>query len=193
MINKKKQIPDDNYFSLLALSLSFDIDKEKLNSHYHEVQKSIHPDNYAHRSDTERRLSVQKAAQVNDALQTLKDPLKRSIYLLSLHGIDLTENDNKIDPIFLMEQMEIREKLSQIKTYDDPIEVLDQIIEDVHCQIKKLVSALSIDFQQILSNTTQIDKELLLEAVKSRVLKMQFLNRLQEECMNKEEDLANQF
>jgi len=55
------------------------------------------------------------------------------------------------------------------------------------------VSALSIDFQQILSNTTQIDKELLLEAVKSRVLKMQFLNRLQEECMNKEEDLANQF
>ncbi|MCK5666727.1 MAG: hypothetical protein KAI17_24725, partial [Thiotrichaceae bacterium] len=62
----------DNYFSLLGLPVSFVIDKNKLTSNYHDIQKSIHPDNFANATELERRLSVQKSAQINDALQTLK-------------------------------------------------------------------------------------------------------------------------
>ncbi|MCU7836292.1 MAG: Fe-S protein assembly co-chaperone HscB [gamma proteobacterium symbiont of Taylorina sp.] len=193
MPNNQKQIPTDNYFSLLALPVSFNIDRKALNNNYHEVQKSIHPDNYANGSALERRLSVQKAAQVNDALETLKDPLKRSIYLLLLHGIELNEKDNKMDPMFLMEQMELREKLSQLESFDDPLVVLDEIIDDVNSRIKELVTELENLFQKILSDKSNSEVEKLLEQVKSQVLKMQFLNRLQEECLNREEDLANQY
>ena len=72
----------DTYFGLLGLSISFEVDKTTLTNNYHEIQKSIHPDNFANATDLERRISVQKAAQINDALETLKNPIKRSIYLL---------------------------------------------------------------------------------------------------------------
>ena len=183
----------DNYFNLLALPISFEINKNKLNDNYHEIQKSIHPDNYANSSDAERRLSVQKAALVNDALATLKDPLKRAIYLLSLHDVELDEHGNKMDPMFLMEQIELRENLSQIEKHDDPLSVLDEILSDVQSKIKKIVSDLTKLFQQILSDELNQEREKLLDQVKSQVLKMQFLNRLQEECLNREEDLVNQY
>jgi len=183
----------DNYFNLLALPISFEIDKNKLNDNYHEIQKSIHPDNYANSSDAERRLSVQKTAQVNDALATLKDPLKRAIYLLSLHEIELSAQDNKMDPMFLMEQMELRENLSQIEKHDEPLSALDEILSDVQSKIKNRMKNLAELFQQILSDDLSLDRENLLEQVKSQVLKMQFLNRLQEECLNREEDIVNQY
>lgn len=193
MSNTLKSIPEDNYFKLLSLPLNFDIDREKLNSNYHEIQKSIHPDNYANSSALERRISVQKAAQVNDALQTLKSPLPRSIYLLSLYGIELDENDTAIDPAFLMEQMELRESLSQVVVKDDPFAELDKILNDVKSRIKMIIADLSSRFQQLLSNQyEQLEQQKLLQKIKAQVLKMQFLNRVHEECLNKEEELSNQ-
>ena len=181
----------DTYFTLLGLPLSFAIDKDLLTRNYHEIQKSIHPDNYASAGDRERRLSVQKAAQINDALETLKNPVKRSIYLLSLYGIDIGENDGGVDPAFLMEQMELRENLSQVADKEDPLAELDNILDDVNTRIKQTINSLSDLFQQIMADNSD-DKTELLKQAKAEVLKMQFLNRLQEECLNKEEDLADQ-
>jgi len=185
----KKNHPD-NYFSLLGLPVSFIVDKESLTANYHDIQKSIHPDNFANASDLERRLSVQKAAQINDALETLKNPLQRSIYLLSLYNIELGENNNSVDPAFLMEQMELRENLSQVGDKEDPLSELDNIIDDVKSRINLTINGLETLFNKLLSENEQED-ELLIKAT-AQVLKMQFLNRLQEECMNKEEDLADQ-
>lgn len=193
-MNIKKNTAD-NYFSLLGLPVSFEIDKNSLNNNYHELQKRIHPDNFANTSDMQRRISVQKAAQINDALETLKNPLRRSIYLLSLYGVELGENDTSMDPAFLMEQMELRENLSQVGDNDDPISALDVILDDVKARLNQAIEQLSGLFAELLSvdvedesKTTLLEKNL--KAAKSEVLKMQFLNRLQEECLNKEEDLA---
>lgn len=199
MTNITENRATDNYFSLLGLPVSFTIEKNTLNENYHELQKSVHPDKYANTSDLERRLSVQKAAQINDAFETLKNPLRRSIYLLSLLGIELGENDSGMDPGFLMEQMELRENLSQVGDKDDPLGALDDIMADVKQRINQVIEQLTVQFENILStDSTSADtkqgeqKELLIKEAKSQVLKMQFLNRLQEECLNKEEDLADQ-
>ncbi len=193
MTRNTKISDTQNYFSLLGLPVSFDIDKKRLNENYHELQKTVHPDKFANASDRERLLSVQKAAQINDALQTLKKPLQRSIYLLSLFGIELGENDSAVDPGFLMEQMELREALSKIEDSTDPLEALDEILDDVKHRIKSAVSNLQTLFQQILADDlTEDEQHKLLAKAKAQVLKMQFLNRLQEEALNKEEDLANQ-
>lgn len=193
MSNTLNSIPQDNYFKLLNLPVEFDIDREKLNNNYHEIQKSIHPDNYANSSALERRISVQMAAQVNDALQTLKSPLPRSIYLLSLYQIELNENDTAIDPAFLMEQMELRESLAQVAVKDDPFAELDKILDDVKSRIKMLIADLSSLFEQLLSNQCEhSEQQKLLQEIKAQVLKMQFLNRVHEECLNKEEELSDQ-
>jgi len=190
MSNSIKNKHPDNYFSLLGLPVSFVIDKNKLTSNYHDIQKSIHPDNFANATDLERRLSVQKAAQINDALQTLKNPLQRSIYLLSLYDIELGENNNSVDPAFLMEQMELRENLSCVSDKTDPFAELDIILDDVKSRIKQINSDLETLFQQLLLNEQKDDE--LLKKASAQVLKIQFLNRLQEECLNKEDDLAEQ-
>ncbi|MCW8929020.1 MAG: Fe-S protein assembly co-chaperone HscB [Gammaproteobacteria bacterium] len=192
MSNNLNNSAADNYFSLLGLSINFDVDKTKLTENYHEIQKSIHPDKFANASDLDRRLSVQKAAQINDALETLKNPIKRSIYLLSLYGIELGENDMSVDPAFLMEQMELRENLSEVNNTDDPLEELSNILDDVNARIKQSIGNLSQLFMKLLSDNESDDNAPLLKEAKEQVLKMQFLNRLQEECMNKEEDLADQ-
>lgn len=192
MSNKISSRATENYFSLLGLDVSYDIDKKALTQNYHEIQKNIHPDNYANATDIERRLSVQKAAQINDALETLKNPVKRSIYLLSLYGIELSDNDTNVDPAFLMEQMELRENLSLVDDKNDPMSELDDIMDVVNSLIKQAIHRLSNLFQTLQSENEKADNEPLLMSAKAQVLKMQFLHKLQEECLNKEEDLADQ-
>ncbi len=191
----EQQYPE-NYFSLLGLPISFDIDKDLLIKNYHEIQKSIHPDNFANAGDRERRLSVQKAAQINDALNSLKNPLPRAIYLLSLFAIELSENKH-VAPEFLMEQMELREALSQVNDKADPFAELDVLINDVNTRIKHSISQLSRLFECLLATETGSEQDNKqqeqLELITAEVLKMQYLNRLQEECLNKEEDLAEQY
>ncbi|MFX5957017.1 Fe-S protein assembly co-chaperone HscB, partial [Acinetobacter baumannii] len=71
-----------------------------------------HPDRFAHAGDAERRVAMQWAAHANEAYRTLRQPLKRAIYLLSLRGIDIqAANNTAMAPDFLMQQMEWREAL----------------------------------------------------------------------------------
>ena len=67
-----------NHFELFGFPLVFDIDQTQLAERYRELQRSLHPDRFANASEQERRVSVQKAAQVNEAFQTLKAPLARA-------------------------------------------------------------------------------------------------------------------
>ena len=62
----------------------------------------------------EQELSAANSALVNAGYQTLRHPLERVKYLLSLHGIEvLAETAGTIsDPTLLMEVMEIRDEIS---------------------------------------------------------------------------------
>lgn len=105
-----------NYFDLFGLPTSFDLDVADLAVRYRELQRRFHPDRFASASDPERRLSVQLTAQVNAAFQTLKDPVARARYLLGLQGVDTGEDtDTAMDASFLMEQMELRESLTEAR------------------------------------------------------------------------------
>jgi molecular chaperone HscB len=103
-----------NFFELFGLPVGFDVDAADLGARYRELQRRLHPDRYASATDQERRLSMQLAALVNEAYQTLKDPVRRARYLLRLRGVGLgDETDTRMDPVFLAEQMELRERLEE--------------------------------------------------------------------------------
>ena len=78
-----------NFFTLLQLPEAFIIDLEKLNQNYQSIQKEIHPDRFASFDDEAKLESIKKTAQLNDAYQTLKSPIRRAEYLLRLNGIDI--------------------------------------------------------------------------------------------------------
>jgi molecular chaperone HscB len=108
-----------NYFELFGLEPAYALDLEHLDSAYRDIQSKIHPDRYANAGDAERRASMEMTTQVNEAHRTLKSPVQRAKYLLELNGVDVGfETNTAMPPEFLMEQMDLRERLEQAADAD---------------------------------------------------------------------------
>lgn len=174
------------HFELFELPVSFELDLQDLSQRYRELQRAVHPDKFANASDHERRLSVEKAALINDAYQTLKSPQHRARYMLELQSVSFdNEKDMALDPAFLMEQIELRESLAELSQQDDPLTNLNQIMAD----IKKRISAVLNDIAGQLASEELDDKQK--NNVKQLIHKMQFLNKLQQEAEYQEENLLD--
>ena len=119
-----------NFFTLLQLPEAFDIDLETLHQNYQSIQKNIHPDRFATFDDEAKLESIKKTAQVNDAYQTLKSPIRRAEYLLQLKGINIhDEKYTAVPQDFLMQQMEWREELETHKLNKVALQKLAQYIQ----------------------------------------------------------------
>jgi len=105
---------NQNHFELFGLPARFAVEPAGLEARYRELQREVHPDRFAAAPDAERRMSMQLAARVNEAYQTLKSPLKRAVYILQLRGVDPKFETNTAMPQdFLVQQMELREELER--------------------------------------------------------------------------------
>ena len=106
---------DMNYFALFGLNTQFELDTQALAETYRGLQMQFHPDKFAAHSERERLQAVQASAYINDAYTTLKNPLHRAEYLLSLHDVALNAEQQTLkDPQFLMQQMDWREQLEEL-------------------------------------------------------------------------------
>lgn len=168
-----------NYFEFLGLPVDFEIDQAELSSRYRELQKQLHPDRHSHQSDREQLLAVQYTAYLNEAFATLKSHLRRAQYLLFLNGID-TQHDSRVqlDPVFLMEQMELRERVAEATSLSDPEAELDQLVALVTGELRALEAAF-----------VRAWKEQALEQAELLVRKMQFMVKLQTEVETLEDRL----
>jgi len=171
-----------NYFELFGLPMGFRVDKSALSSRYRDLQRVVHPDRYANASDQERRLSLQQATLVNEAFETLKDPVRRAQYLLRLNGVDADDAQQTTrDTAFLMEQMDLREALAEARHAPDPQAELDKLMRQIGGMIKTLVAQMAMQFETASSEQ--------LEAARESVRKMQFLNKLHAEAEALEAEL----
>jgi len=101
-----------NYFELFGLQPRFHLDLPQLDAAYRGIQSRVHPDKFVRAGDAERRVSMQSAAQANEAYRTLKIPLARARYLLALHQVDVQSESNTAMPAeFLLQQMQWRESV----------------------------------------------------------------------------------
>ena len=81
-------------------------------------------------SDTDRRLALQRATQVNEAYRVLRDPQRRAADLCALRGVDLqVESNTTMPPAFLMQQMEWREALDDAHSAQQ-IDALDLVVKN---------------------------------------------------------------
>lgn len=140
-----------NYFQLFDIKTSFDVDLGQLSQTYQNLQKAVHPDRFAQSSSQEQLLAVQKSAEINDAYQTLKQPLKRAEYLLTIRGVELPNEQHTFgDTSFLMRQMELREMLAEIKFSDDVEFALEKAQQELAQEYQEHFSLLQT---QLLENT----------------------------------------
>ncbi|XP_012784408.1 iron-sulfur cluster co-chaperone protein HscB isoform X1 [Ochotona princeps] len=119
-----------DYFSLLDCKRSFRVDTTKLQRRYQELQRLVHPDFFSQRSQTEKDFSEKHSTMVNDAYKTLLAPLSRGLYLLKLRGVEIPEGtDDEMDKQFLMEIMEINEKLAEAPS-EAVLKEIESIVRD---------------------------------------------------------------
>ena len=65
--------------------MQFKIDLNRLQQSYRIIQAEIHPDKFVSASQIEKNESLKKSTEVNDAYQTLKNPIKRARYLIKIN------------------------------------------------------------------------------------------------------------
>lgn len=104
-----------DHFRRLAMPAGFDLDQAELDRHYFGFQRRLHPDRFATRSPRERALSQAQATALNEAYETLKDPLRRAAYMLRLagHPLDLDGAATIADAALLTWVMERREAIEE--------------------------------------------------------------------------------
>jgi molecular chaperone HscB len=78
--------PGGDYFSVFGLNPKLNLDLHALEAEFHRLSRRLHPDRFARALDNEKQWSLADTALLNDAYRTLKDPLRRTEYLLKLLG-----------------------------------------------------------------------------------------------------------
>jgi len=161
-----------NYFELFDLPQQFELDKAALGARYRQLQQELHPDRFAGRTDHEQRVAVQYSALVNEAHETLSRPLGRALYLLQLSGMSAEEvAAQQVDGGFLIEQMELREKLESIDDLVDPEAVMEHLMDEISSDTRNHQAEFVAAYQAGD-----------IAAAASACVKMQYLDKLQTEA-----------
>lgn len=157
-----------DYFALFGLERRYRIDAKALDEAYRSLQSTVHPDRFVNADETGRRLSMQSSAQVNEAYRTMRDPVERAQYLLSLQGIDApAETENALPFEFLEEQLERREAVEQARAAGDDAK-LEALLAEVRRDIAERDTALA----------EVLDDEQDWESARASVRELRFLHRL---------------
>lgn len=98
-------------FGLLGLPPQFDLDPAAIERAFFERSKEVHADRFATAPAAERVAALAKNRALNDAYQAIKKPVGRAEYLLARAGVNIGDNE-RLDPAFLMEILEMREELA---------------------------------------------------------------------------------
>ena len=83
--------PGGDYFSVFGLVPQLDLDLGMLEHQFHKLSRKLHPDRFARATSEEKEWSLADTALLNDAYRTLRDPIRRTEYLLKLRGAEIGE------------------------------------------------------------------------------------------------------
>ncbi|MGA9306561.1 MAG: Fe-S protein assembly co-chaperone HscB [Candidatus Sulfotelmatobacter sp.] len=118
-----------DYFAFFGLPRKLDLDVAILEKDFYELSRKLHPDLNAQVGSQEQEWSLQQSSLLNDAHRTLKDPIKRTEYLLKLEGVELEEQSKTAT--------EKARSTGEIKKQIVPPELLAEVF-DLNMQLEEL-------------------------------------------------------
>jgi molecular chaperone HscB len=126
-----------NYFKLFNLPEKFDIKVEVLSKKFHQLQRKFHPDLFNHHTKLIKIKMLNSSTMVNQAYRTLRDPLSRAEYLLSLNGFNIADKKDLIyEKDFLIEQFSFYEEIDKFKEFSFNLDDFNNLLKRIN-QIKK--------------------------------------------------------
>ena len=113
-------VPVD-YFTFFGFPRKLELDTAVLEKEFYALSRRLHPDVFAQAGEQERAWSLEQSSMLNDAYRTLKDPIKRTEYLLRLEGIELEEQSKQAT--------EKARATGQLKKQVVPPDLLEEVFE----------------------------------------------------------------
>ena len=130
-----------DFFSVFGLEHRLNIDLPALEQEFHRLSRRLHPDRFARASESEKQWSLADTALLNDAYRTLKDPLRRTEYLLKLEGAELgASTEARSDAALLQDQEKIQSQgklQNQGNTSRVPVDLLEKVF-DLNMQLEEM-------------------------------------------------------
>jgi molecular chaperone HscB len=80
-----------DFFTLFSLPPHLHLDLAALEKAFYAQSRKLHPDRFASKPLAEQEAALAASSELNDAYRTLRSPIARTEYLLSLEGIQLEE------------------------------------------------------------------------------------------------------
>lgn len=160
---KPETTPD--YFQVFGLLRKLTLDPAELEKEFYAQSRKLHPDRFAGKSVEEQEWATEQSSLLNDAYRTLKDPIARTEYLLSLEGVNMeeqsraatdsarasgTEKKQVVPPELLEEVFEMNMQLQEMK-------MAHQMGEEPDAETQHGLEASRANFQSKLSG---IDEDL---------------------------------
>jgi molecular chaperone HscB len=118
-----------DYFTFFGLPRKLKLDVPALEKDFYELSRKLHPDLNARAGSQEQEWSLQQSSLLNDAYRTLKDPIKRTYYLLQLEGVELEEQSKSAT--------ELARNSGQVKKQIVPPDLLEEVFE-LNMQLEEL-------------------------------------------------------
>jgi molecular chaperone HscB len=117
--------PGGDFFSVFGLEPRLNLDLPALEHEFHRLSRKLHPDRFARAGENEKQFSLADTALLNDAYRTLKDPLRRTEYLLKLLGAEVGEEPESKE-----------EKVARV-----PADLLEEVFE-LNMQLEEMRAAI---------------------------------------------------
>jgi molecular chaperone HscB len=118
-----------DYFTFFGLPPKLNINVPALEKDFYEFSRKLHPDLSARASGQEQQWSLEQSSLLNDAYRTLRDPIKRTQYLLRLEGVELEEQSKTAT--------EQARATGEVKKQIVPPDLLEEVFE-LNMQLEEL-------------------------------------------------------
>lgn len=106
-------------FQRFGINPSFALDLEALETRHLQLSRRLHPDRLIGKDPRQQGRALTLSSALNEAYGLLRDERRRAEHLVQTSGGKTADQDKRTPPMFLMEQLELREDLEAAKSKGD--------------------------------------------------------------------------
>ena len=164
-----------NYFDFYGITETFKPNAAQLKKQFYALSKQYHPDFFANEDDAKQQEILELSTLNNKAYQTLSDPNKLLEYVLRLHNLVSEGAKPSLPADFLMEMMDINERLMEIEDAEQLANVTAEVAA-IEGDITEALNKLTAGYEQ-LDDTA---KESRLNDIANIYFRQKYLLRIKE-------------
>ncbi len=173
--NSLQTISDDiDHFEVMGMPHCFEIDSEELENLYQRLTLEMHPDFFGAAPEEQKRLSEKSSVMLNAAYSTLREPVSRAGYLLSLFAKGKNLQTDKLPEGFLQDMFIFQESLDEILESGDQ-SALCKMNEDLQDRYNFIESNYASLFKKLESSPENTE---ILQQLQTQLNTERYLRRL---------------